>query len=217
MHMVLGLLQEFFSKQGIHDLIVHGGYIALALIVFAETGLLIGFFLPGDSLLVIAGLLIKTGAVEMDIFLLNVILIVAAILGDATGYLIGRSAGHKLYNRPDSRFFKREHLMRTHAFYEKHGGKVIIMARFIPVVRTFAPVVAGAADMGYKKFALYNISGGILWIVATTMLGYLVASVVPDVERYIYLVIGIVILLSILPPFFEWYKTRRKREKALAD
>jgi membrane-associated protein len=135
----------------------------------------------------------------------------AAVLGDATGYFIGRRAGHALYNRPNSRWFKREHLMRTHAFYEKHGGKTIILARFIPIVRTFAPVVAGAADMGYRKFATFNIIGGVAWIFSTTMLGYLLARVVPDIEKYLHLVIAVVIFLSLLPPIIEWLKHRKKK------
>jgi membrane-associated protein len=208
-------ISQFFhailTTDGLRHLVVEGGYVALFIIIFSETGLLIGFFLPGDSLLVSTGLLIATGMVDMSIITLNLLLMVAAVLGDATGYFIGKRAGHALYNRPNSRLFKREHLLRTHAFYEKHGGKTIIFARFIPIVRTFAPVVAGAADMGYKKFATYNIIGGMMWILSTTMLGYLLAHVVPDIERYLHLVIGVVILLSLLPPIIEWLRHRKAR------
>jgi membrane-associated protein len=208
-------ISQFFhtilTTDGLRHLVVEGGYIALFIIIFSETGLLIGFFLPGDSLLVSTGLLIATGMVDMNIVTLNLLLMLAAVLGDATGYFIGRRAGHALYNRPNSRWFKREHLMRTHAFYEKHGGKTIILARFIPIVRTFAPVVAGAADMGYRKFATFNIIGGVAWIFSTTMLGYLLARVVPDIEKYLHLVIAVVIFLSLLPPIIEWLKHRKKK------
>lgn len=212
-------ISQFFhtilTTDGLRHLVVEGGYIALFIIIFSETGLLIGFFLPGDSLLVSTGLLIATGMVDMNIATLNLLLMLAAVLGDAAGYFIGTRAGHALYNRPNSRWFKREHLLRTHAFYEKHGGKTIIFARFIPIVRTFAPVVAGAADMGYKKFATFNIIGGVAWIFSTTMLGYLLARAVPNIEKYLHLVIGVVVLLSLLPPIFEWLKHRKK--KVLVD
>ncbi len=211
MDTITSFLHQFTSTDGLKHLIASGGYIALFIIIFAETGLLLGFFLPGDSLLVTAGLLIATHVVDMNIFLLIALLIVAAVLGDATGYFIGRKAGAKLYNRPNSRFFKREHLLKTHAFYEKHGGQTIIFARFIPVVRTFAPVVAGAANMGYKKFAFFNIIGGVLWITAATLLGYLLASVVPDIDHYLQYVIAAVVFISILPPLIEWLKSRKSR------
>jgi len=215
----LDFLKQLFSKDGVQDLIVRGGYVALGLIVFAETGLLIGFFLPGDSLLVTTGLLIKTGAVQMEILMLNFVLIVCAILGDATGYFIGRRAGHKLYDRPNSRLFKREHLMKTHEFYEKHGGKTIILARFIPVVRTFAPVVAGAAGMEYKKFAVFNIMGAVLWIVSTTFLGYALGSMIPadKLEKYIYVIIGLVIFISILPPVIEILRARKAKKEIVTE
>jgi len=203
-------LHSLLTAEGLRQLIADGGYVALFIIIFSETGLLFGFFLPGDSLLVTTGLLIATHVVDMNIFALNALLIAAAILGDATGYLIGRKAGQRLYNKPNSRLFKREHLMRTHAFYEKHGGKTIIFARFVPIVRTFAPVVAGAAEMGYKKFATFNIVGGALWILTTTMLGYLLASVVPNIEHYMHYVIIVVVLLSLVPPFVEWLRSRKK-------
>jgi membrane-associated protein len=208
-------LHAILTTEGLRQLVVEGGYIALFVIIFSETGLLIGFFLPGDSMLVTTGLLIATGMVDMSIVTLNLVLMLAAVLGDATGYLIGKRAGHALYNRPNSRFFKREHLLRTHAFYEKHGGKTIVLARFIPIIRTFAPVVAGAADMGYRKFATYNIIGGTLWILSTTMLGYLLARAVPNIEKYLHLVIGVVILLSLLPPIIEWLKHRRAKKIAV--
>src|SRR4030081_1896385 len=146
----------------VHGLIQTGGYVALAVIVFIETGLMVGFFLPGDSLLVTAGLFSAKG--DLNIVWLNLAVMAAAIVGDATGYWIGRRAGKALYNRPNSFFFRKQHLIKTHEFYEKHGGKTIVIARFVPVIRTFAPVVAGAAEMGYRQFAIYNIAGGIGWV-----------------------------------------------------
>jgi membrane-associated protein len=210
MDSVVQFFHSIASPEGIRHLIEVGGYPALFAIIFSETGLLVGFFLPGDSLLVTAGLLIASGFVDLNIITLNLLLMVAAVLGDATGYFIGKKTGVRLYNRPDSRFFKREHLVKTRAFYEKHGGKTIIFARFIPVVRTFAPVVAGAAEMGYRKFATYNILGGVLWIFSTTMLGYALARVVPNIGQYLHYIIAIVILVSLLPPIIEWLRNRKQ-------
>lgn len=209
-------LSSFFGSDSMRELIVKGGYVTLFIIIFAETGLLIGFFLPGDSLLVTTGLLIATGVIDLNIVTLNLVLMVAAITGDAVGYSIGRRMGHRLYNRPNSRLFKRDHLVKTHEFYEKHGGKTIVLARFIPVIRTFAPVVAGAADMGYKKFAVFNILGGVLWISSTTMLGYGLARTFPDIEKYLHYIILVVIVLSILPPIIEILKARAKTRRAKA-
>jgi membrane-associated protein len=200
------------TPEGFRELIQLGGYLILWIIIFSETGLLIGFFLPGDSLLVTAGVLAAAGM--LDIVLLNVLLIPAAIIGDATGYSIGFRTGHRLYDRPDSRFFKKEHIEKTHAFYEKHGGKTIIIARFVPIIRTFAPVVAGVARMRYRDFAMFNIVGGIGWIASTTLLGYFLGSSIPEIESYLHYVIGVIILLSIIPIIVEFIKHRRR--KALA-
>lgn len=211
-------LKEFFelftTPEGLNRFIDWYGqlglYATLVAIVFAETGLLIGFFLPGDSLLVTAGLLASAG--KLDIFLLNVLLIPAAIIGDAVGYAIGRKSGERLLNRPDTRLFKKAHIVKTQEFYEKHGGKTIVIARFIPVIRTFAPVVAGIAGMSYKRFATYNIAGGVLWIMSTTLAGYWLGKVVPNIGRYMHFVIAGVIFLSILPPMIEFIKhVLRKR------
>jgi membrane-associated protein len=212
-------IEQFFhlitSPEGFRELITGGGYVVLVLIIFAETGLLIGFFLPGDSLLVTAGLLASTGM--LDILLLNLLLIPAAIIGDATGYSIGKRSGKRLLARPDSRFFKRSHIEKTQEFYAKHGGKTIILARFIPVIRTFAPVVAGIAGMPYRKFAVYNIAGGVLWIMSTTLLGYFLGTTIPDIEKYIHYVIGAVILLSILPVIIEVLKARARKKRAVTS
>ena len=167
----------------IAEVIRWGGLLALVIIVFVETGLLIGFFLPGDSLLVTAGLFAAKG--DLNIVVLNLSLMGAAIAGDSVGYLIGLKAGKRLYARENSFFFRKEHLMRTKAFYDKHGGKTIIMARFVPIVRTFAPVVAGVAEMEYRKFIAYNVVGGISWVFSMTMLGYVLVKAFPEIEQHI--------------------------------
>ena len=204
----MDLITQFFSTvYNVPELIRIGGLIGLIVIVFAETGLLVGFFLPGDSLLITAGLFAARG--DFDIVTLNLTLIVAAILGDATGYWIGKRTGRALYDRPDSFLFRREHLRITHEFYERHGGKTIVFARFMPIVRTFAPVVAGVADMGYKRFATYNVVGGVTWVASMTLAGYLLGSFIPDIESRIHLVVAAVIALSLLPPAIAWFRGRR--------
>jgi len=192
------------------QLVQWGGYIGLTLIIFAETGLLVGFFLPGDSLLVTAGLLIGSGVVDLNIWTINLLLIPAAIIGDATGYWIGRRAGRALFQREDSRFFKRKHLIQTHEFYERHGGKTIIMARFIPIVRTFAPVVAGVAEMSYGRFAMFNVVGGIGWILS--MLGYFLGNTIPGLDKHIELLALVIIAISLLPLGIEYLRHRRTGE-----
>jgi membrane-associated protein len=207
---MIELIEKFFSTvYDVPTLIRTVGFIGLIIIVFAETGLLIGFFLPGDSLLITAGLFAAAG--EFDIVTLNVVLIVAAIVGDATGYWIGKRTGLALYNRPDSFFFRREHLRITQDYYERHGGKTIVIARFLPIVRTFAPVVAGVAGMQYRQFAFYNVFGAVLWVVSMLMSGYALGNLVPDIEERIHLVVAVVIFLSLLPPFFAWWRNRGKQ------
>lgn len=183
------------------------GYLMLFAIVFAETGLLVGFFLPGDSLMFTVG--VVAGAGQLDIVLINILLIAAAIIGDGVGYSLGRRAGPHIFNRPNSRFFNREHLERTHAFYEKHGGKTIIYARFIPIIRTFAPFVAGVAQMSYPRFLSFNVFGGIGWVFALTTLGYNLGSV-PFVRRHFEKVVFLIIFLSVLPVIREYLRARRR-------
>jgi membrane-associated protein len=208
---LLKLVESFFQTvYNVPELIRIGGLIGLILIVFAETGLLIGFFLPGDSLLITAGLFAARG--DFNIFWLNVTLIAAAIIGDATGYWIGRRTGQALYNRPDSLLFRREHLRITHEFYERHGGKTIVIARFMPIVRTFAPMVAGVAEMGYRNFAIYNVIGGILWVMSMTLGGYFLGQLVPDIEKNIHYVIAVVIFVSLLPPGIAWLRAQMARK-----
>jgi membrane-associated protein len=187
-------------------------YAALFGIVFSETGLLIGFFLPGDSLLFTVG--VVAGAGHLNLVYVNLLLMAAAIIGDSTGYALGRGAGPHIFKRPNSRLFRREHLVRTQAFYEKHGGKTIIYARFIPIIRTFAPFVAGIGQMNYARFFSFNVFGGIGWVFAMTMLGYGLGTV-PIVRRHFEKVILGIILISVLPVIFEYFKNQRKpaREK----
>lgn len=194
----------------LEELVTWGGYLGLSAIIFAETGLFFGFFLPGDSLLITAGLLIAGGTVPLDIFWLNVILSASAITGDAVGYWIGARAGAALYNRPESRWFKRDHLLKTKAFYEQYGGITIVLARFMPFARTFAPVVAGVAGMTYRRFAVFNIAGGIGWIVSMTLLGYYLGRLVPGIATHIELIIVLVVFLSLLPIVLKLLKERSK-------
>jgi len=201
----MDLLREFWhlisTPEGLKTLIGWGGIGVMAAIVFAETGLFVGFFLPGDSLLFIAGFLASpAGGHILSIFWLNVILMAAAIVGDTVGYWIGNRAGPAIFNRPQSRFFRRDHLLAAHEFYEKHGGKTIILARFMPIVRTFAPVVAGAAAMTYRRFLAYNVFGGIGWVLAMTLLGYFLGQI-EWVQRNLEKAVFIVILLSVSPMF----------------
>jgi len=204
----MDFIRTFFETiYDVPSLVRIGGLIGLIVVVFAETGLLIGFFLPGDSLLITAGLFAAKG--DFNIITLNATLMLAAILGDATGYWIGRHMGQALYNRPDSLLFRKEHLRLTHEFYERHGGKTIILARFMPIVRTFAPVVAGAAEMGYRQFATFNVIGGIGWVLSMTLAGYYLGRAVPNIESNIHYVVAIVIGLSLLPPVIAWLRSRR--------
>src|SRR5574340_243482 len=183
------------------------GYSALFLIVFAETGLLVGFFLPGDSLLFAVG--VVAGAGQLNIVVVNLLLMSEAIIGDTAGYMLGRKAGPHIFNRPDSRFFRREHLLRTKEFYEKYGGKTIVYARFIPIIRTFAPFIAGVGEMSYWRFVSYNVFGGIGWVFMMTMLGYKLGSV-PFIRAHFEKVIVTIIILSVLPAVIEALKARRK-------
>jgi membrane-associated protein len=204
-NMLIGLLRDPGPA------IEWGGLPVLALIVFLETGAMV-FFLPGDSLLVTAGVYAAKG--DLSILLLNVILIPCAILGDATSYWIGAKTGPKIFNKPRSRFFRPEHVLAAHRFYEKHGGKAIIIARFMPLVRTFVPVIAGVAGMPYRRFATFNVVGGAAWVLSMTLLGYTVGTAFPAVTKHMEKVIVIVVFLSILPGLIEWWKARRRAKIA---
>jgi membrane-associated protein len=197
-------------------LVQAAGYIGLIAIIFVETGFFFGFFLPGDSLLVTAGLLIATG-LDMNVYFLGVMLNIAAILGDALNYWIGRITGPKIFVRDDSFFFKKKHVERAHEFYEKHGAKTIFLARFMPIIRTFAPLVAGVARMDYKVFAIYNVVGGTAWIWSMLFTGYFLGRYVPGIDKYIELVIIVVIFLSILPGILAWWKERRQKQPGVSE
>ncbi|MDT4838070.1 SNARE associated Golgi protein [compost metagenome] len=201
----------------LQELIKWAGPIGVAAIVFAESGLLIGFFLPGDSLLFTAGFLVQIGIMPISIHFLVFILFLAAVLGDSVGYTFGRRVGRKLFERPNSRLFKKDHLAKAEAFYEKYGSKTIIMARFIPVVRTFAPIVAGTANMHYKTFISYNIIGGLLWAAGLTYLGYFLGDVFTnrlglDIDQVILPAVAIIILISITPPMIHILKDKEQRK-----
>jgi membrane-associated protein len=186
------------------------GYPVLALIIFLETGAMV-FFLPGDSLLVTAGVYAATG--KLDLFLLNLILIPCAIVGDALSYFIGSKTGPLLFNKPRSRFFRPEHIAAASAFYERHGGKAIIIARFMPVMRTFVPVVAGIGQMPYRRFAMFNIIGGAGWVSSMTVLGYFVGKT--PLGKHIEAVIIVVVFLSILPGIIAWLRSRKPADPAV--
>ena len=204
MDAILDLLHRLHDVEGI---IRWGGLVMIVGIVFAETGLLVGFFLPGDSLLVTAGIFAAAGHLNIALLLLTVT--VAAVVGDQVGYFIGYQTGSRIFSRPDSRFFKRDHLLRTQAFYEKHGGKTIILARFMPIIRTFAPVVAGVGTMEYRRFVAYNVVGGVAWVWSMSLLGYGLGTAIPDIDKHIHKVIAVVVFLSILPGIIEWWRHRR--------
>ncbi len=200
--------------KDVRGLIVWGGYTVLAVIVFAETGLLIGFFLPGDSLLVTAGVLAALGV--LDILFLNLLLIPMAILGDSVNFALGRRTGPSIFGREDGRIFKKAHLERTQRFFARHGGKTVILARFLPILRTFAPFAAGIARMPYRRFLLFNVVGGVAWVVGMTLVGYLLARAIPDADKKLHIVIPVVIALSFVPGLVEVIRERRRRRREAA-
>ncbi len=199
----------FHKIYDVESLVRVGGLVGLTAIVFAETGLLIGFFLPGDSLLVTAGLFAARG--DLEVISMIIVLSIAAIVGDTVGYNIGARAGPKLFTRPDSLLFNRKHLITTKEFYERHGPFTIVIARFIPILRTFAPVVAGVGTMEYKRFIVYNVAGGIGWVVTTVLGGYFLGQMVPNIHDHIHKVIVVVIVLSLLPAIIKVAKEKLKR------
>ena len=201
----------FHRVYDVEALIRLGGLTALIAIVFVETGLFVGFFLPGDSLLVTAGLFAASGHLELWSLFLFVSL--AAIVGDAVGYAIGASTGPKIFTRENSLFFHKKHLITTKEFYDRYGGITIIIARFMPIVRTFAPLVAGVGGMQYGRFALYNVMGGVGWVVSMTSIGYVLGRTIPDIDRYIQAVIALVIALSLLPGIITFVRSSRRARK----
>jgi membrane-associated protein len=215
LHSLLEFLRTLTTPEKLIELlstILSGwlGYAALFAILFSETGLRVGFFLPGDSLLFTVGVVASAGA--LDIRWVIPVLSAAALLGDSTGYLLGRQTGPRIFSRPDSRLFKQEYVTRTHAFYEKYGGKTIVMARFVPIVRTFAAFVAGVGKMPYFKFLPYSVCGGIGWVTCLTLLGYEIGSF-PFVRRNFDKAILLIIFVSLLPTFIEFWRARRETVK----
>lgn len=190
------------------------GYLGIFFIVFAESGLLIGFFLPGDSLLFTAGFLASAGFFNLPLLVL--IVIIAAIVGDQVGYQFGRHTGPRIFTREDSLFFHKKNLLAAQAFYDKHGGKTIILARFMPIVRTFAPIVAGAGEMKYGRFTFFNVIGGILWGAGVTIAGYFLGSLIPDIDRYLLPIIALIIFASIAPPLWHFWKDESNRAQVMA-
>jgi membrane-associated protein len=204
------LIDLFHWLTDVKGLVQWGGYVGLTAIVFVETGLLVGFFLPGDSLLVTAGLFASQPQFGLNVYLLGAILSVAAIAGDSLGYAIGRASGPRIFTREDSLLFNKRHLYRAQDFYERHGGKTIVIARFVPIIRTFAPVVAGVGQMKYRSFLFYNVIGGLLWIWSMLFTGYFLGRYIPGIDEHIEIVILVVVFLSILPGLIHWYKERKR-------
>ena len=195
-------------------LVVAIGYTGLFAIVFAETGLLVGFFLPGDTLLITTGMVAQRGV--LDIWILIPLLIVAAVMGDAAGYQIGKHSGPRIFNREDSRLFHRRHLERARDFYDRHGGKTIVLARFLAIIRTFAPTVAGATGMPYRKFVAFNVVGGASWVTSMLVIGYVFGKAVPNLEVFFLGVVGFFFVVSILPGAIHFWNERRRAGKTTA-
>lgn len=211
---LMDLFHRIYDVQGI---VRWGGLLALVAIIFSETGLLVGFFLPGDSLLVTAGIYcnaLNPGEEPLlNIVTVNLAVMVAAIVGDTVGYWIGAKSGPRLFTREQSLLFSRKHLLRTKAFYERQGGKTIIIARFMPFARTFAPVVAGIGKMSYRRFLAFNVVGGIGWVFSMTMLGYLLAQKFPTLPKHIDKVIVVIIAVSLVPAAIGWLTSRKNDKK----
>ncbi len=213
---MFGLEQLALFGFDIEGLIKWGGVILVAAIIFAESGLLIGFFLPGDSLIFTAGFLVSQGVLEFNIWWLAVILFVAAVAGDSVGYTFGHRVGRRLFHRKESMLFSVDNLRKAEAFYEKHGGKTIIIARFIPIIRTFAPIVAGISKMHYRNFIAYNLVGGALWAGGITLAGYFLGawftSIGLGIDQVLLPAIIIILLISIAPPAIHILKDPKSRK-----
>jgi membrane-associated protein len=189
------LLDSFQNIRSLEELILWGGYLLLFIIIFAETGLFAGFFLPGDSLLITAGLIAASGA--LDIYLVIAILVCGAVLGDATGYFIGKTLKNKIFVKKNSRFFHREHLEKTEAFYKKHGAKTVFLARFVPVIRSFTATLAGVTAMPFTLFFFFSLCGSLIWVLCFTLIGYFIANLFPDIVQYLHTIIlaGIILIV----------------------
>ncbi len=213
---MIGTLLDVFRSLTDPDKLIHLltvvltgwlGYALLAGVVFAETGLLVGLFLPGDSLLFTVG--VVCGAGDLDIVRICSLLTVVSILGDQSGYLLGYRTGPKIFSRPDSRFFKQEYVRRTQAFYEKHGGKTLIYAKFVPIVRTFAPFMAGVGKMDYPRFLSFNIFGGVGWVMSATLAGYYLGGI-PVVRHNFEKVVIAIVVISVLPVILQFLRSRKE-------
>ncbi|MBT2382739.1 DedA family protein [Streptomyces sp. ISL-11] len=191
------------------------GLIGVLAIVFAESGLLIGFFLPGDSLLFTTGLLVTTHQIDKPLWLVALLVVLAAVLGDQAGYLFGRKVGPALFRRPDSRFFKQENVEKAHEFFEKYGPKSLVLARFVPIIRTFTPIIAGVSRMNYRSFLIFNVIGGCLWGAGVTLLGAALGKV-EFVNKHIELILVAIVLISVVPVAIELLRARSKAKKAPA-
>jgi membrane-associated protein len=195
------------------------GYVGLFVIIFAESGLLIGFFLPGDSLLFTAGLFAASGKFGLSVPVVLLVCFVAAVLGDQVGYLFGRKVGPSLFRRPNSKLFRQEYVDKSEEFFERHGAKTIVHARFVPVVRTFAPIIAGVGNMRYRTFVVYNVIGALLWAVGVTSLGAILGNQIgaDNIDKYLLPIIAIIIVLSLIPPAVEVMRHRRKSRRTAAE
>lgn len=193
--------------HSLQDLIIASGYLGLFVVIFAESGLLIGFFFPGDSLLFTAGFLSSVGI--FDLPLLVFILFIAAVLGDNVGYAFGKKVGPKIFKREDSLLFHKDHIEKARIFYEKHGVKTIILARFMPIVRTFAPILAGVGKMHYRTFFTFNLIGGALWAIGIPSLGYFLGNLIPGIDKYLIPIVTAIIIISVLPGFIHIYKENK--------
>jgi membrane-associated protein len=206
-------LLDFLNPENILNWLGPAALIGVALIIFAECGLLIGFFLPGDSLLFITGLFIAQGFIDTPIWLAALVLAVSAVIGNATGYWIGYTVGPKLFNRPDSRFFRKEYVDKTHEFFERYGARAVVLARFVPIVRTFITAMAGVGRMDFRVFITYSAIGGLVWGAGVTYLGYALGNV-PFVKDHIELILLAVVAISILPILYEYVKHKREAASA---
>ena len=208
MHALSTILALSLSPKDLLDSLSPYGEIGLILIIFAETGLLIGFFLPGDSLLFTAGLLANEGRLNLAAILVGCG--IAAVAGDQLGFTIGTRMGPRLLRRQDSRFFKREYVERTEAFFDRHGSKTIVLARFVPIVRTFAPVLAGIGSMKRRTFVTFNVGGALVWVFGVTLAGYALADAIGDsVDKYLLPIVLLIIVVSLIPPYLEWRRAKR--------
>jgi membrane-associated protein len=215
MEQILEWVKSLHTDEGLQKLVLSGGMITLVIIVFAETGLLVGFFLPGDSLLITAGILTAKGLMGdplSNVITLNLVLAVAAVVGDQVGFVLGRKTGHAIFSRPDSRLFKKKHAIAAHEFYLKQGAKAIVLARFVPIMRTFVPFIAGVAEMPYRNFVFWNIFGGILWVTSMLWIGYALGQT--KYAEKLHQIIIIVIFVSFLPLIYEAAKAYWQNRKA---